>query len=129
MEEDLAWLKALLIEHGGIELVVAIERAGREELPPLDTRGELRLLLYELEAVLVHGFKTVAYTMGKLKAQKLVIRADPSTNSREESVLSRGARERAEHVVISQDSLAEWSEIAAEAEAILKDMRLRYDFV
>ena len=129
MDEDLAWLKALLVEHGGIELVVAIERTAREEMPPLDTRSELRLVLNELEAVLVHGFKTVAYTMGMLKAEKLIIRVDPSTNGREDSGITRAAQERAESVVISQDSLHVWSKVAAEADAILREMRQRHDFI
>ncbi len=129
MEEDLAWLKALLIEHGGVELVVAIERAAREEMPPLDTRGEIGLVFNELEAVLVHGFKTVTYTMNMLKAEGLVFRADPSTNGREDSVFTHAARERAERIVISQDSLGVWSKVAAEADAILREMRQRYDLV
>ena len=77
MEEDLAWLKALLIEHGGAELVVAIERAVREEMPPLDTRSELKLVFDELDTVLVQGFKTVTFTMRMLKANKLILREDP----------------------------------------------------
>lgn len=129
MEEDLAWLKLLLIEHSGIELVVAIERTAREEMPPLDMRGELELVFNELEAVLVHGFKTVAHTMGMLKAETLIICADPSTNGRGDSGFTRAAQERTDRVVISQDSLGTWSEVAAEASAILGEMRQHYDFV
>jgi hypothetical protein len=44
-------------------------------------------------------------------------------------VFTRAARERAERAVISQDSLGAWSEVAAEADAILREMRQRYDFV
>lgn len=127
MEEDLAWLKALLIEHAGIELVVAIERAAREEMPSLDTRGEIELVFNELEAILVHGFKTVAYTMSILKAEKIIFRADPSTFGRDDGVFNRTGLEGAERVVISQDSLGAWSELAAEAETILREMRERYD--
>lgn len=129
MEEDLAWLKALLIEHGGMELVVAIERAAREEMPPLDTRGEIGLVFNELEAILVHGFKTISYTMSMLEAEQLIFRADPSINGREDSVFTRAARERAERVVISRDDLGAWSKVAAEADSILREMRQRYDFV
>lgn len=128
MEEDLAWLKLLLIEHSGIELVVAIERTAREEMPPLDMRGELELVFNELEAVLVHSFKTVAHTMSMLKAETLIIYADPSTNGQEDSGFTRAAQERTDRVVISQDSLGTWSEVAAEASAILREMRQRYDF-
>ena len=128
MEEDLAWLKLLLIKHNGIDLVVAIEKTAREEMPPLDMRGELELVFNELEAVLVHSFKAVAHTMSRLKAETLIICADPSTDGREDSGFIGAAPDRTDRIAISQDSLGTWGEVAAEATAILREMRQRYDF-
>lgn len=129
MEEDLDWLKALLIEHGGAELVIAIERAAREEMPPLDARSEMKIIFDELDALLVHGFKTVSYTMHMLKAKTLGIRQDLATIDLDNDTLIRASREGAESIIFSQDSLGEWGQLASEADIILREMRERYDLV
>lgn len=128
MEEDLNWLKALLIEHGGAELVVAIESAAREEMPPLDARGELKLLFDELDTVLVQGCRTVAFTMQMLKAKKLSIHEDLAALNVDSGTFTRSLRKDAEGIVFSQDGLEEWIRLASKADFILKKMRQHYDF-
>ncbi|UHS63468.1 hypothetical protein HRR99_18005 [Agrobacterium vaccinii] len=129
MEEDLGWLKAVLIEHGGIELVIAVERAAREAMPPIDARSELKLLLDELEAVLVQGFEIVSFTMGKLKAKTLQIQEDFGAIDAESGVVSETSRKDAKGVALSKGELEEWGQFAREASEILGIMRRRYDIV
>lgn len=128
MEEDLKWLKALLIEHGGAELVIAIEWAAREEMPPLDARGELKLLFDELDTVLVQGCKTVAFTMQMLKAKTLSMHEDLAAFDVDSGTSTQSLRKDAGGIVFSQDGLGEWNRLANEADVILKKMRRHYDF-
>lgn len=129
MEEDLDWLKAVLIEHGGAELVIAVERAAREAMPPLDARSELKFLLDELEAVLVQGFEIVSFTMVMLKAKTLQIQEDIGAINAESGGVSEPRRKDVKGVVFSKGALEEWGQFAHEARDILGTMRRRYDIV
>ena len=127
MEDDLVWLKKLLAEYGGMDRVVAIERAAREQMPPLDTRAELAFLLDELEDILVHGFKVVATTMDMLEAESLHFLSDPGIDENDESITAGPALVDDVNSLISKDTLNAWSNIASEASEILTELRRSYD--
>lgn len=123
MEEELESLKEMLVEHGGADRVVAIERAARTHMPPLDRRGEMALLLAELEGILVKAPKMVMTTMHMLGADTIRFTRDPETNgtAKYEQPID------GEDIEISARTLDIWSEHAARAHKVIAELRRVYD--
>jgi len=119
MEEELSWLKLILVQYGGIDNVAAIERQALEAVPPLDAKGEIELLLAELEAILVEAPVMVQTTMDSLIAEEL--RFVPTV---QEDSSRRDAESSAGEVRLSRDTMGHWLESAREARAVISGLRM-----